>query len=126
VDLIPILRVIGGYILVLFIPGFALTWAFYPRRGDLGRVERVALSFVFSILSVMLAVLATDIVGGFNVTPLGIVVTIAVVTAIGVLAWAARVAFDRSTLKAWIAGMLGARSEKAEKGGKDGGRERDL
>jgi len=35
------LRIIAGLILILFIPGYALTWAFYPEKKDLSQTERL-------------------------------------------------------------------------------------
>lgn len=73
---LEVLRVIFGFILVLFIPGFALTWALFPHRDDLSDIERLAYTFVLSILSVMLGVLFMDVKLGLEVTPINIVLVI--------------------------------------------------
>ena len=61
-----VLRVILGLSLLLFFPGYDLMAALFPRRGSLGGVERVALSFGLSIAVVPLIGLI------LNYTPWGI------------------------------------------------------
>ncbi|MDI9436340.1 MAG: DUF1616 domain-containing protein, partial [Euryarchaeota archaeon] len=43
------IRTILGILLVLFIPGYSLIAALFPRWGDLDGIERAALSFGLSI-----------------------------------------------------------------------------
>ncbi|MFH1485465.1 MAG: DUF1616 domain-containing protein, partial [Chloroflexota bacterium] len=59
-------RIALGLLLVLFLPGYSLIAALFPRKGDLSSMERVALSFGLSIVVVPLI--------GFmlNYTPWGI------------------------------------------------------
>lgn len=85
--IIEILRVIAGLILILFIPGYVLTWAFYPRKQDITDIERIALSFALSISGVMLSVLFVDLVLGIDTTPVNIVITILALTFLAVFAW---------------------------------------
>ena len=59
-------RIILGLPLVLFLPGYALIAALFPRKDDLDGIERVALSFGLSIAIVPLLGLA------LNYTPFGI------------------------------------------------------
>lgn len=60
------LRVALGLAFVLFFPGYTLIAALFPRKGGLGGIERVALSFGLSIAVVPLMGLA------LNYTPWGI------------------------------------------------------
>ncbi len=85
--IIESLRVIAGLILILFIPGYALTWAFYPKKHDIATGERIALSFALSISGVMVSVLFIDLVLGIDTTPINTVITILALTFIAVLAW---------------------------------------
>jgi Protein of unknown function (DUF1616) len=57
---LELFRVIFGFALTLFIPGFAFTLALFPRREDISPVERLAFSFVLSISSVLIVVLFID------------------------------------------------------------------
>ncbi len=81
------LRIIAGLILILFIPGYALTWAFYPRKQDIDYGERIALSFALSISGVMLSVLFVDLALGIDTTPINILLTILGLTFAAILTW---------------------------------------
>ncbi|MBM4242032.1 MAG: DUF1616 domain-containing protein, partial [Euryarchaeota archaeon] len=60
------IRIILGLLLILFLPGYCLIAALFPRKGDLDGVERVALSFGLSIA-------ITPLIGLLlNYTPFGI------------------------------------------------------
>jgi len=59
-------RIILGLLLVLFLPGYSLIAALFPRKDDLDGIERIALSFGLSIAVVPLLGLALDY------TPFGI------------------------------------------------------
>lgn len=59
-------RTIIALIFVLFVPGYVLIAALFPRRSDIGNSERAALSFAFSIG--LLALIGL----GLGFTPLGI------------------------------------------------------
>ena len=59
-------RIIFGLCLVLFFPGYTILSALFPRKNDLGGIERVALSFGLSIAIVPLIGLI------LNYTPWGI------------------------------------------------------
>ncbi|NYB52797.1 MAG: DUF1616 domain-containing protein [Methanobacteriaceae archaeon] len=60
------IRTILGILLVLFIPGYALIAALFPKRDDLDGIERAALSFGLSIA-------VTPLIGlALNYTPWGI------------------------------------------------------
>ena len=67
-------RIPLGLLMVLFIPGYALIAALFPRKGDLDGIERVALSFGLSIAVVPLIGL------GLNYTPWGIRLTPVVIS----------------------------------------------
>jgi uncharacterized membrane protein len=61
-----VLRIPIGLLMVLFVPGYVLIAALFPRAGDLDGIERIALSFGLSIAVVPLIGL------GLNYTPWGI------------------------------------------------------
>jgi uncharacterized membrane protein len=61
-----IIRTILGIPMVIFIPGYVLIAALFPKKNDLDTIERIALSFGLSIAIVPLIGL------GLNYTPFGI------------------------------------------------------
>ena len=63
------IRTISGLLLILFIPGYSLIAALFPKKGDLDSIERAALSFGLSIA-------VTPLIGlALNYTPWGIRLT---------------------------------------------------
>jgi len=75
-DKIP-LREFLGLLFVLFIPGYVLTNALFPRKNDLDTIEHVALSFGLSLA-------ISPLIGlGLNYTPFGIRLTPIVIALTG-------------------------------------------
>ena len=88
-------RVPLGLFMVLFVPGYTLIAALFPKIGDLDGIERTALSFGLSIAVVPLIGL------GLNYTPWGIRLTPVVVSlAIFTVAMAAAACWRRMNLPA--------------------------
>lgn len=84
-------RAVAGLVLILFIPGYTLIWAFYPRKEDMTAKERLAFSFPLSIAGVMLAVLFLDMGLGIDTTPINIVLGIVIMVLLSLLAWRVQV-----------------------------------
>ena len=60
------LRTVFGSIYVLFLPGFIISYIFFPKtkeKGAIDWIERIALSFALSIAIVPLAVFYLNLVG---------------------------------------------------------------
>jgi uncharacterized membrane protein len=79
-DNIPVLRAIAGIIIVFFVPGFAWTLALFNRINN---AERIALSIGISIATVTLSVLALNLLFKIQITGTNALITIAVITALG-------------------------------------------
>ena len=56
---LAVVRIPLGLVMVLFVPGYSLIAALFPRKNDLDGIERVALSFGLSIAVVPLIGLAS-------------------------------------------------------------------
>ncbi len=84
---LEILRIIAGLILILFVPGYALSWAFFPQKQDITHSERIAFSFALSIASVMVVILFMDLVLGIDTTPVNIVISIITLTLLSLIVW---------------------------------------
>ena len=88
-------RVPLGLLMVLFVPGYTLIAALFPKIGDLDGIERTALSFGLSIAVVPLIGL------GLNYTPWGIrLIPVVVSLAIFTVAMAAAAYWRRMNLPA--------------------------
>ncbi len=57
------LRITFGSFYVLFLPGFILSFIFFPKNKDIEVIERLALSFALSISVVPLAVFYLNLIG---------------------------------------------------------------
>jgi uncharacterized membrane protein len=89
------IRIPLGLLMVLFVPGYALIAALFPKKADLDGIERVALSFGLSIAVVPLIGL------GLNYTPWGIRLTpVAVSLAIFTIAMSFAAYWRRMSLSA--------------------------
>ena len=82
-----LLQAVAGFILVLFIPGYALGWALYPRREDLTFMGRMAISLILSLSAVILMALFIDLVLGIDTTTSHIVLSLIVLTGLAVFVW---------------------------------------
>lgn len=85
--IIELLRIVTGLFLLVFIPGYALTWAFYPKMDDIRFNERIAFSFAISISIVMIFVIFLDTVLGVDITPVNIVISIIFITILFLVIW---------------------------------------
>jgi len=81
-----VLRIILGLPFILFLPGYTLLAAFYPRRTDLRLIERVALSFGLSIAVAVLVGLMLNYTWGLGMYP--IIVSLALfIFVTSIIAW---------------------------------------
>ncbi|MFH1722870.1 MAG: DUF1616 domain-containing protein [Candidatus Altiarchaeota archaeon] len=80
---LEIIRAVIGFFLVLFVPGYALTWAFFPDDSEIDLLERIALAIGLSISSVVLAVYFTNIVFQLKINLVNSLLIILVITVIG-------------------------------------------
>ncbi len=81
------LRITLGLPFILFLPGYTLLSALFPKRGSLGGVERVAFSFGLSIaITILIGVILNYTPWGINLYPSLISVTLFVI-ATTIAAW---------------------------------------
>jgi uncharacterized membrane protein len=86
-----IIQALSGFALTLFLPGYAFILALYPRRKDLGKVERIAISSVMSIAITLCAALFLDTLMGLDFTGDNMIMALILFTVLCLLAWAIRV-----------------------------------
>jgi len=81
------LRIALGLVFVLFLPGYSLIAALFPKRSDLSGIERVALSFGLSIAVVPLIGLALNYMPwGIRLYPI-LISLVVFIGAMTVVAW---------------------------------------
>ena len=76
---VPTIRAILGFILLLFLPGFAWTLVFFRQVNIL---ERIGLSFGLSIAIVTLSIIALNVLLGVRITAVNAVLTVIVIVII--------------------------------------------
>lgn len=83
-DILEVLRLLFGSIFILFMPGFAWSYVFFPRK-NIDWIERVALSFGLSIALVPLAVFWVNFVFHVGIRLLNTSLVVCGLTAIPVV-----------------------------------------
>lgn len=81
---VPALRAIVGFVVVLFLPGFAWSFVFFSR---VSAIERIVLSLGLSIAIVTLGGLVLHVLFGLKVTGVNSLITIAVIIALGAVTY---------------------------------------
>jgi uncharacterized membrane protein len=92
--LLGLFRLIFGFFLLLFIPGCAISFIFYPGIRDIPWIKRIVLSCVISIGSTLCAILFLDLVLGVDTTPVNSTIIILFISALACLIWGIRKAFS--------------------------------
>jgi uncharacterized membrane protein len=101
-------RVVIETATLLFVPGYALTAALFPRRRDINDVERVALSFGLSIAVVPLLAYGLNFAWSVSAQPVAAALTLFIIASTAV-AYARRRALpidDRFSVNFAAAGLL--------------------
>jgi len=88
--MLSVIQAIIGLPLVLFIPGFALSYAFFPKKKDLDLMERIALSFGLSFALIPLAVFFLNKFLKIPITIYSSFSIILALTLIGFIVWKKR------------------------------------
>lgn len=73
-------RAILGFLLVLFVPGYAATWALFPDNKEIDWIERIALSIGLSISLVVLTVYVLNLALGVKINFVNSIIIILLIT----------------------------------------------
>ena len=95
-DALAVLRAVLGFVYVLFIPGFAASWAVYPRKDELSSIERVGLSFGLSLALSTLPVMFLNYLGVPMTEASVFLIILGVIVVCGVLAFVRGMQVKRS------------------------------
>ncbi|MEA1924232.1 MAG: DUF1616 domain-containing protein [Candidatus Altiarchaeota archaeon] len=77
--IIEVLRAVTGFILVLFLPGYAFSYALFPGK-EIDLLERIALSIGLSISLVVLSILALNTLLGVAINLINSLLVILTIT----------------------------------------------
>ena len=81
-------RSLLGLLLVLFVPGYSIAAAVFPKAGEMDLIERVALSFGISIATVpLLGLLLNGTPSGVSLEPVAVSLLLATLGMCGVAYW---------------------------------------
>jgi len=95
--IISTLRIIFGLLLTLFLPGYALTLALFPKKTS--TIERIALGSVLSIALTLLTALTLDLVLGVDFTAENMSISLIILTLAFTLIWFIQTSWLRNKLK---------------------------
>jgi uncharacterized membrane protein len=87
------IRVIFGFLLVMFIPGLLISLMFYPKQSDISIIERLVYATILSVGSIIVCVLFMDVFLGIDTTPINAVIVITAFCSILTLIWIIRSLF---------------------------------
>ena len=69
---LDLFQAVFGLIYVLVIPGFAATWALFPKKDEIDWIERAALTMALSLALSVLPVMFLNYWPGILVTPINV------------------------------------------------------
>lgn len=116
--LVETFRAVVGFALVLFIPGYAATWALFPKKKEIDVIERIALSIGLSISLVVLSVFVLNLVFGIKINFVNSLLIILLITLICAGVWYYRQGSDKGGKK--------SASEKGKSQGKKKGKSKEF
>jgi len=88
------LRILFGFLLLLFIPGFTISFIFFPRVRDISLIERMVFSCVISIGSTLCVILFLDMFLGVDTTAVNCSIALLVLTGLVFIIWDLRQVFS--------------------------------
>ena len=109
------LRVILGFLMLFFVPGFALTLIIFPHFTEIGIIKRLVYSTVLSIGSVITLVLFMYVVLGVGSTPENIIFVIAAFSSFACFGWLLELWYLNSRLKNRLEPQISADYQKLQR-----------
>ncbi len=103
--LMDIISIIPGLIaiaLAVSIPGYALSLAVFPKKGELDIFERIAFSFILSIAVPALLLLAGNMLLGVRINFISVSIAYIAISAIGFAAFAVRSRGINKNERVWL------------------------
>jgi len=86
-EVLEVLRIVFGLIFLLFVPGYVLILALFPKKEELSFMERAGFACVLSIVADILTTLFIDLVLHIPTTAINIVVALLALSALALIIW---------------------------------------
>ncbi|MDD1696884.1 MAG: hypothetical protein LUQ36_00820, partial [Methanoregula sp.] len=109
------LKIIAGSVILVFVPGLAVTLVFYPRFTDMKPLERLAGATILGMIIVVASILFMDIVLGIDATFENIAVGLGLFSTILFVVWFCEMVYLSSDAPGRMHGTLSARFQPFRK-----------
>ncbi len=90
-DIFAIVIGLSTLAVVLIVPGYFISLAFFPNKKDFDAIERTAFSVVFSITFLPLAVLVENMLFGIAITQLNVVFNLLAIIILSLVVYLVRI-----------------------------------
>lgn len=89
-EIIEAVRIVIGSLLILFLPGFSLSWVFFPKKEEIDWIERIALSIGLSVAVVPLSVFYLNFLFGVKINLVNVITITLMITLFGYVGYKER------------------------------------
>jgi uncharacterized membrane protein len=86
-EILEAIKIILGSVFILFLPGFSLSYALFPKKDEIDWIERLALSFGLSIAVIPLLVFYSNFIFGIKINLVTVSLIVVLTTFAGYLAY---------------------------------------
>jgi uncharacterized membrane protein len=86
-EILEAIKIILGSVFVLFLPGFSLSYALFPKKDEIDWIERIALSFGLSIAVIPLLVFYSNFLFGIKINIVTVSLIVVLTTFAGYFAY---------------------------------------
>ena len=89
------MKILGALLILTIIPGYAISLTLFPQKSGLSMTERLVLSGILSIGTVIGGAVFMDSALGIDTTPANLIIFLSAVTATAVIVWRMELAYRR-------------------------------
>ena len=114
-EVLGVLRIIFGLLFLLVVPGYALMLALFPRKKELGFVERIGFACAMSIVADLLTTLFIDLVLHIPTTAVNIIAALLTLTGLALIIWEVEILIIRILEVRKRSKLEGVEKDNAEK-----------
>lgn len=114
-EVLVVLRIVFGLLFLLFVPGYALMLALFPRGKELDFMERIGFACVLSIVADLLTTLFIDLVLHIPTTAVNIIAALLSLTGLALIIWRVEILVIRVVEKRKRSKLEGVEKDNEEK-----------